>query len=176
MELFKNEFGKEPGVKMVAPRMGGEWVTMARVNGNDFDVKYEHIDENYFPTLQIPLVAGRNFSKDFPADSTNSVLVNETFVKKAGWKNPIGQIIDRVNGKDRKLTVVGVVRDFHFASLKQKIMPQLFSVDQNLPFGKFYISFNPVNTPRTLKSIEKTYRSMVPNHPFQYDFKDDLKL
>ena len=84
MDIFKNEFAKEPGVEMVAPRMGGEWITRARSEGREFDVKYEHIDESYLPTLQIPLVAGRNFSKDFPGDSTHSVLVNEAFVREIG--------------------------------------------------------------------------------------------
>jgi putative ABC transport system permease protein len=53
MDLFKNEFAKQPGVAMVAPRMGGEWFTRAKAAGKEFDVKYEHIDENYLPTLQL---------------------------------------------------------------------------------------------------------------------------
>jgi putative ABC transport system permease protein len=174
MDLFKNEFAKQPGVTMVAPRMGGEWVTSARAGGKEFDVKYEHIDENYLPTLQLPLLAGRNFSKDFPADSTHSVLVNEEFAKQAGWKNPIGKTVDFLNGNACNFTVVGIVKDFHFESLKEKIKPQLFSAQQNLPFGKFYIRINPGNIPQTLKSIEKTYRTLIPNHPFQYAYKDDL--
>ncbi len=174
MDVFKNEFAKQPGVTMVAPRMGGEWVTRAKVAEKEIDVKYEHIDENYLPTLQIKLVAGRNFSKDFPADSTSSVLINEAFAKEMGWKQPIGKTVTFLNGSSCNLTVVGVVKDFHFNSLKEKIFAQLFSSNQSLPFGKFYIRVNPGNTPQTLKAIEKTYRSLVPNHPFQYAFKDDL--
>jgi len=174
MELFKNEFAKQPGVEMVAPRMGGEWITRAKASGKEFDVKYEHIDENYLPTLQIPLLAGRNFSPDFPADSTQSVLVNEAFAKEAGWKDPLGKTVDFLNGGPCHFTIVGVVKDFHFESLKEKIKPQLFSAEQHLPFGKFYIRIKPGNTPQTIKAIEKTYRALVSNHPFQYDFKDDL--
>jgi putative ABC transport system permease protein len=174
MDLFKNEFAKQPGVTIVAPRMGGEWITRAKAAGKEFDVKYEHIDENYLPALQIPLIAGRNFSKDFPADSTNSVLVNEEFAREAGWKYPVGKTVDFLNGSACKLTVVGIVKDFHFESLKEKIKAQLFSSSGNLPFGKFYVRINNGNIPNTLKAIEKTYRTLVPNHPFQYDFKDDL--
>ena len=50
--------------------------------------RYETVDENYLPLLKIPLVAGRNFSPAFPSDSTQSVIVNESFVKAAHWKNP----------------------------------------------------------------------------------------
>ncbi|MEP6949366.1 MAG: ABC transporter permease [Ginsengibacter sp.] len=174
MDLFKNEFAKEPGVTMVAPRMGGEWITRARSLGKEFDVKYEHIDENYLPTLHITLLAGRNFSKDFPGDSTQSILVNEAFVKEAGWKDPIGKKVDFLNGNPCNLAVVGIVKDFHFESLKEKIKPQLFSAEQSLPFGKFYIRIRPDNIPKTLKAIEKTYRALVHNHPFQYAFKEDL--
>ncbi|HTE30883.1 MAG TPA: FtsX-like permease family protein [Chryseolinea sp.] len=82
--------------------------------------------------------------------------------------------MDFINGNPCNLAVVGIVKDFHFESLKEKIKPQLFSVERSLPFGKFYVRINPRNIPKTLKAIEKTYRTMVPNHPFQYAFKDDL--
>jgi putative ABC transport system permease protein len=173
MDLFKNEFAKQPGVITVAPRMGGEWVTVTKANNKEFDVKYEHVDEKYLPTLQVPILQGRNFSKDYPADSTNSVLVNETFVKEAGWKDPIGKTVDFLNGNDVKLTVVGVVKDYHFESLKSKIKAQIFSAQPNLPFGKFVLRINNSNVPKTLAAVEKTYRSLIPNHPFQYDFKDE---
>jgi putative ABC transport system permease protein len=176
MNIFKNEFSKQPGVTIVAPSMDDEWVTGSKAAGKDISVKYEHIDENYLPTLQIPLIAGRNFSKDFPSDSTNSVLVNEEYVREAGWKNPLGKTVDFLNGGDCKLTVVGIVKDFHFESLKEKIIPQLFSSSNDLPFGRFYVRINSSNIPNTLKAIEKTYRTLIPNHPFQYDFKDDLNF
>ena len=55
---------------------------------------YASIDESYFPELKIPIVQGRNFSKDFPSDPSTSVLVNEAFVKQADWKNPVGEIVN----------------------------------------------------------------------------------
>jgi putative ABC transport system permease protein len=176
MNIFKNEFAKQPGVTIVAPSMDDDWVTGSKVAGKDIAVKYEHIDESYLPTLQIPLIAGRNFSKDFPGDSTNSVLVNEEFAREAGWKNPLGKTVDFINGSACKLTVVGIVKDFHFESLKEKIIPQLFSSTKDLPFGRFYVRINPSNIPNTLKAIENTYHALLPNHPFQYDFKDDLNF
>jgi putative ABC transport system permease protein len=99
------------------------------------------------------------------------VLVNEEFVREAGWKNPIGKTVDFLNGNECKLTVVGVVKDFHFESLKEKIIPQLFSSDNNLSFGKFYVRINNGNIPNTLKAIEKTYRTLIPNHPLSMILK-----
>jgi putative ABC transport system permease protein len=71
---------------------------------------------------------------------------------------------------------VGIVKDFNYESLKQKIKPQLFSSAHNLPFGKFYARISSTNVPKTIKAIEKSYRSLVPNHPFQYEFKEDLNF
>ena len=65
---------------------------------------------------KIPVVEGRNFSKAFSSDSTNSVLVNETFVKEAKWKDPIGKEVNFWYDNE-KYTVVGVVKDYHFQSL-----------------------------------------------------------
>ena len=176
MGLFKNEFSKLPGAVMVAPRMGGEWGTRSKANGKDIDIRYEHIDEDYLPTLQVPVLSGRNFSTAFPADSTNSVLVNEAFAAAAGWKDPVGKTVDFLNGQDVKLTIVGLVKDYHYASLKEKIGPQLFSVQPWLPFGRFMVRINPVNASRTINDIEKIFHRLVPNHPFNYVYQDQSNI
>jgi putative ABC transport system permease protein len=174
-EVFRNEFAKVAGVRMVAPRMQGEWSTSTRAGGKSFIVRYEHIDETYLPTLEIPMIEGRNFSRDFPADSSNSVLVNEAFIRAAGWHgSALGKTVDFLNGKTRKLTIVGVIKDYHFSSLKEKIQPQLFSSDPQLSFGRFVIRVNPGRTPETLKAIENIYRRLIPYHPFRHAFMDEL--
>ena len=66
MNRFKDAFAKEPGIISAAPRMNGEWGTRAKANGKEILVRYEHIDEDYLPTLNVPILQGRNFSKDFP--------------------------------------------------------------------------------------------------------------
>ena len=175
MTVFKNEFAKVSGIEQVASRQNGFWGTNSRANGREIPVSYEHIDENYLPTLQIPLTEGRNFSKDFLADSTNSVLVNEAYVKEAGWNDSgVGKTIDFLNGKNAKLTIVGVVKDYHYGSLKEKIRPQLFTMQPDKPYGRFLLRIDPNNKPKTIQSVEKIYRSLVPYRPFKYDFMEDL--
>lgn len=174
MNRFKDAFSQLPGIAAAAPRMNGEWETNTRANGKEFSVRYEHIDQDYLPTLKIPLVAGRNFSKEFPADSAQSVLVNEAYVKAAGWKDAVGKNVDFLNGGPVQLKVVGVVKDYHYASLKEKISPQLFSTSPQLPFGKFMIRIYPASMQQTIGAIEKVYRELAPNRPFQFNFKDDL--
>ncbi len=174
-QTFTNEFRHAPGVMHVAPIMDGDWLTISKANGVDLDVAYKHIDEHFLSTMQIPLVEGRNFSPAYPADSTQSVIVNEAFVKKAGWKgSAIGRTIDFLNGNDTKLTIVGVMKDYHYGSLKQKIGPALFSPNPSLPFGRFLIRIQPDQLPQALAAIEATYRKLNPYRPFQYDFMDQL--
>jgi putative ABC transport system permease protein len=173
-ETFKNELLKNANIQQVAPKNGGYWNTMANVNNKQEIVfSMDVIDHNYLPTFKIPIVKGRNFSIDFPSDSSQSVMVNETFVKEAGWKNPIGQTIDFFFNK-HKYQVVGVVKDYHYSSLYEKINPQIFTTDpQRSDFGMLNIKIKPTNTPATLKYIEKVFKQLRPTRPYSYEFKDE---
>ena len=170
---FKQELLKNPTIESVAPRQGGTWNTLANVNGKkEIIFAIDIVDEDYLPTLKIPMVQGRNFSKDFPSDSSQSILVNEAFVKEAGWKNPIGQTVDFFS-RNRKFQVVGVVKDYHYNSLYETIKPQLFTCHPDMgTFAQLSIKIKPTNTPNSLKFIEKTFKNLRPTQPYIYDFKD----
>ncbi len=173
-ETFKNELLKNADIKSVAPRQGGDWFTRAKVNGKqEISFAVEVVDQEFLPTYQIPMVNGRNFSKDFPADSSQSVIVNESFVKEAKWKNPIGKTVDFFFN-NHKYQVVGVVKDYHFGSLYDKISPQLFTTDpERNSFAMLNIKVSLNNTPNTLNFIEKTFKRLRPTQPYAYDFKDE---
>ncbi len=175
--LLKTEFSSVKGVEVVAPRNVGKFGGSTKTNGREVIAVYEHVDENYLTALNISLAMGRNFSTDFPSDSIQSVLVNETFVKEAGWANPIGETIDFMNipgWGNRKVTIVGVVKDHHFESLKEKIKPEVFTFEPKLPLGKFLVRMNGVNVPEIIKSLEIAYHKIFPYDLFQYSFKDEM--
>ncbi|HEY1870346.1 MAG TPA: FtsX-like permease family protein, partial [Chitinophagaceae bacterium] len=172
--LFKNELLKDPNIITVAPRNGGRWGTVARVsNDSTIEFDYETVDESFLPTLKIPLVSGRNFSPDFPSDSANSVLVNETFVKKAAWKNPIGETINFWYKNDKKYTVIGVVKDYHFGSLTEKIGPEVFTMKKDNPYGMAFIKIKPNTAAASLNTIEKTFKQLFSLSPYGYTFMND---
>jgi putative ABC transport system permease protein len=173
-ETFKNELLKDSNIQKVAPRQGGDWFTIAKVNGKqEINFAIEVIDQEYIPTYQISMVNGRNFSKDFPADSSQSVIVNEAFVREAKWKNPIGETIDFFFNK-HKYQVVGVIKDYHYGSLYEKIKPQMLMTDpERSSFAMLNIKISPNNTPNTLNFIEKTFKKLRPTQPYSYDFKDE---
>ena len=130
-------------------------------------------DENFISTLGLKLTDGRGFSKDYPGDSTLSVMVNEAFVKEAGWKNAIGQTVKIMNRDPYK--VIGVIKDYHFSSLYQKVRPQLFTCNNNYGgYGTFYIKLSGNNIPGALDFIKAKFKEVFPAKPYSYNFLSDI--
>lgn len=171
--IFKNELLKNPNILEVAPKNSGVWKTMAKLaNDSNITFHYETIDESYLPTLKIPIVQGRNFSKKYPADSIHSVLVNEAFVKQAGWKDPLGQTVNFIFNNEI-YTVVGVVKDYHFRPLTEKIEPQLFTMKNANSYGLIEIRIKPQTASASLKFIQAKFKEYFPMSPYSYVFEDD---
>ncbi|MEP6845887.1 MAG: ABC transporter permease, partial [Panacibacter sp.] len=168
---FRNELLKDPDIISVANKNGGSWGTVAKVNGEtQIMFTYETVDEPYIPTLKISVIQGRNFSKDFPSDSLNAVLVNESFVKKAGWKTPLGQQVNFWYDDNRKYTVIGVVKDYHYESLNAEIGPELFTMKARNQFGKTFIKIKPNTETASLKHIQASFKKLFPLNPYNYAF------
>jgi putative ABC transport system permease protein len=177
VKLLKEELVKNPAIVEVSPKNGGGWGTLAKVNGDtQLSFAYETIDETYLPTFKIPILKGRNFSTAFPSDSSQSVLVNESFAKKAGWKNPIGQVVNFWFDNNKKYNVIGVVKDYHFESLSQQIKPQLFTMKDANQYGKAFIKIRPTTETASLRHIEKTFKKLFPVSPYAYTFLDQENL
>ena len=127
------------------------------------------IDENYLPALGIKLVAGRNFSKDFKTDSLG-VLLNEAAVTALNWQeNPLGRKIQ--DGSGRVLHVVGVMKDFHFESMHQKIGPMAMTYGKNS--GSVLVKIKTDDIPALLAALENTWNDLTAEAPFAYSFLDD---
>jgi putative ABC transport system permease protein len=171
---FKNELMQNPTIKQVAANSNGEWYTVAKVNGKqDIEFRVDVVNQDFLSTFQIPVAKGRNFSSQYPADSSLSVLVNEAFVKEAGWKSPIGQTVYFHRHK-HKYQVVGVVKNYHYNSLYEVIKPQLFTTDPQMnSFGMVAIRINPTNIPKTLKHIAAKFKQFFPTKPYSYQFKEE---
>ena len=170
--VFKNELLSNPNIIGVSVKNAGEWGTGTKnAVGSTVYFAGATVDENYLPLLKIPLIAGRNFSTAFPADSTKSVIVNESFVKAANWKNPVGETLQILGSSNQTYQVIGVVKDYHFASLIKKITPQLFNM--NGSYGTYYIRIKPNTAASSLKWIQKTYQQFYPMNPYAYVFKND---
>lgn len=174
-KTFAQQLLKSPHIASAAPRNQGSWFTIMKVNGDQqMGADMEVIDENFAPVLELKITKGRNFSAAFPSDTSASVLVNEAFVKASGWKEPIGQTVDFFTHK-HKYQVVGVVKNYHFETLKDSIKPQLFTCNHPVfgAYGTMYIRLKPTNVPAALAHIEKSFKSFFPTSPYQYEFKSE---
>lgn len=171
-DLFKQSLMKNPGIINVAPRNGGYNGNTVKVNGDrNVNIDIETVDASYLPLLEVPVIAGRNFSADYPSDSTHSVLVNEAFVLQAGWKQVIGEQIKNFEGDN--YTVIGVVKNYHYRPLTEKIEPQLFSMNPVSSYGMMYIKIRPGTETASLQYMAKTFKELFPLNPFIYHFKQE---
>ena len=169
LAIFKEELKKEPGIISMAARQGGSWTTVAHVNNENMDFAMEVMDTSLFNTIHVPIVMGRNLG--LPSDSGHSILVNEAFMKKAGWKDLNNKQVDFFYDS-LKYDVVGVVRDFHYESLFQGIRPQLFIMNPKYSYGEMMIKIKEGSSARVVSHIQKVSKAMFPLLPFRYEFKD----
>ncbi len=137
----------------------------------DVPIKYLGVDHDFIPTYEMKLLAGRNFSRQFATDDTTAFILNETAVKQIGWKNP-EQAIDQPFGYgDRKGRIVGVLKDFHFESLHEEIVPLVLLMNSN-GYNNLSVSIAGNDIPAALAHVEKTWKKFLPNRPFEYEFLD----
>jgi putative ABC transport system permease protein len=136
---------------------------------------------NFASAFNVPVVAGRAFDESIATDGREAILVNESLVKKMGWTQPIGK---RVQAGPMTIKVVGVVKDFHYASLHNVVGPLVLRPipDQTGPVPealKNYTSMNivialtGVNLRQTIGAVEKIIRKFDPRTDFAPDFLDD---
>ncbi len=140
------------------------------------DVKTNWIDESFLQTLGIKPVAGRLFSKEFIADTSDRIIINETAIKKIGFSSPqaaIGKNIYRDwDGKSHALQIVGVVKDFHFQDLHIPIDPYGFMLNNKPEYNYMIIHMKAGANSALYKSIETTWHNLNPNEPYEYSFLD----
>jgi putative ABC transport system permease protein len=168
--LLKEELLKYPGIIDMTAKNAWFTGTIGKVSTDkEIQFSFETIDESYLALLKIPLVKGRNFSPEISSDSSHSLIVNEAFVKKAGWKNPIGQPIEFWG---KKYAVIGVVKNYHSEPLNVEIGPKVLIKAPSFAMGVAYIKIKPDSKQASLQYIEKTFKTLFPNSPYSYTFKD----
>jgi putative ABC transport system permease protein len=173
MEFLRNELTRESSIKMIS--FGGDAnIDEVKIDNRHVRAAHKVIDENYLPTLEIPLKAGRNFSPLFPTDKTNGAIVNEAFVRAAGIENPVGTQIMINESYDSKMkTITGIVKDFHFGSLREPIQPMVMVMGDWNGAG-IWIKFEKAKRKEAIAALEKVYKKAVPAAVFQYNFLDEL--
>jgi putative ABC transport system permease protein len=131
-------------------------------------LSYAMVDESYVDVLGLKIVEGRNFSTNFPTDSSG-YLINQSAAAAIGWDHPVGKHIGYGDGKPG--TVVGVIEDFHIESLHHAIKPVVFPFIRWTP-AYVAVRILPGDTRQSLAGIQDLWKEFVPQRPFEYSFLD----
>ncbi|GAB3175616.1 ABC transporter permease [Telluribacter humicola] len=131
------------------------------------------VDFDYIPHFNLKMAAGRPFLKEFGTDTTQAMVMNEAAIKLFGYSTPEEAIGRRFKQWGREGKIVGVIKDFHFRSLQEKIKPLTMRIE---PGGSSLVSVKVAggNIPETIKAIEAKWNQLVPNRPFSYYFMDEF--
>jgi putative ABC transport system permease protein len=132
----------------------------------------EFADFEYVKTLGLKIIAGRDFSSQYPTDTTDAVLINQAAAANLGWtpEQAIGKWIQNTIRDSTKRRVIGVVNNFNFLSLKENMDALVISpaMDRRVAL----IRIKPGNLPSTLATIKDAYSRAAPQYPFEYTFLD----
>jgi len=131
-----------------------------------------YIDDHYIPTLGMQMVKGRNFSVDYPTDSTG-IILNEAAVALLGWKDPLKEKLYQPDDsmRPRAFRVIGVVKDFNFSSMRDKIGPVVMTLTDNR--RNLAIRLRPGDIHSCVNKIEAKWKGFANGVPFDYTFMDD---
>ncbi|PIB38207.1 ABC transporter permease [Maribacter sp. 4G9] len=180
METIKSEFMELPEVVSVAGSRtvpgshfpaAGTSIQTPEGQMKNFDPFLYEIDFDFIPHYEIEVVAGRPYSREFVTDSTQAMVVNEAAAKSFGYANPEDIIGKRFEQWGREGTIIGVVKDFNYLSLHQKVAPLTLRYSQ---YGKYLsLKVKSENIQQAISNIENKWAELVPHRPFLYSFLDD---
>jgi putative ABC transport system permease protein len=179
---LKREFARTPGISVVTASSSTPGKVLANniilpEGGSSQHLKTMNtliVDFDFFNAYKINMDAGRSFSPDFSTDSSGFIL-NEAAVRDLGWQNPETAIGKKFEwGLGKKGTIIGVAKDFHFNSMQQKVAPMVIHImrAQSGWYGYISARFTAKEIKNILPSMERVWKRILPNHPFEYFFVD----
>lgn len=181
-DVFKESLKSIPGVlsttyssSVPGSSNNSAYSTVENKNGEmqKSNIDLYFVDYDYIPQYNLKLSAGRAFSRDFPTDSTQAMVINEAAAKMLGYhtaQEAVGRNFDQWG---RKGKIIGVLKDFHYKSLQNTIPPLTMRMEK-WGYGTISIKVAANNLPATLHAIEKKWVQLIPNRPFEYNFLDDF--
>ncbi|MBN2246461.1 MAG: FtsX-like permease family protein [Candidatus Aminicenantes bacterium] len=128
------------------------------------------VDYDYFKTFDMEIIQGRTFSRDFSTDMDSALLINEEAARQMNMTAPVGK---HLGSSENERQIIGVVKDFHHDSLRNRIQPMTFQLDpENTNYLIFRLSTGVL--PEKLVYLEDKWKKIILNHPFSYYFLDQV--
>ena len=184
-QTIKDEFLRDPQVLNVSASNHQPHQIGSNSGGGDWDGKDPDqgvligthiVDYDYIETVKIALKDGRSFSKEFPADLANpadssaNFIINEVLEKIMDKENAVGERFSFWGMEGR---VIGVMKDFHFNSVRSKIEPMVFFLAPTEWHSWIVVRVAPGDLTKTMRDLEKTWNEIMPGYPFDYNFVDE---
>jgi len=131
-------------------------------------INFAIVDHDFIEALGIKIVKGREFQEDMPSDTLSGVVVNETFVKRMGWSDPIGKRIEAGDENTLRARVVGVMQDYHQTGMYNEIESLLLAYRTRN--NNVYVKISEDNVEQALSHIESSWKEVFPDQPYSYSF------
>jgi len=183
-ESFRNELLADANFKDVArssriptgrllDNMGASTLSGDSLTPTTTDIKFVSVDYDFIPTYGMTIASGRNFSKEFGTDTAN-FIINEKTVASLGWtaQSAVGKDFKYGNARGH---IIGVVKDFHFESMHQPIVPMIFVMlpPSQTYFNNLSVKISGNNIPAALLHLENTWKKFLPEVPYRSVFLDE---
>src|SRR6185295_14783343 len=185
METFRNSLNSDPAIRSVgaSSSIPGTYIPVNQINDGSADLakalsmQMLFTDHDFIRTMNMKIVAGRDFSRSYPTDQYEGFILNEEAVKQLGWASPaaaIGKTVQWVipSAVIKPGKVVGVVSDFNITPLKTAVQPLVMHI---LPsrYQYLYVRFDQAKSAQALNTIETAFNRTFAKQSFEYNFLDD---
>ncbi len=180
MNVFKTRLQDQSSIESVSLMSGepggffdGYAFDVEGHNNEDWNARTEFADFEFVQTLGLKIIAGRNFSAQYPTDTTDAVLINKTAATKLGWTpdQAIGKWIQNKVRDDAKRRIIGVVEDFNFQSLKENIDALVIAPNEDRRVA--VVKLKPGNIQANIDIVKREYTKAAAAYPFEYKFLDE---
>ncbi|WP_439489713.1 FtsX-like permease family protein [Algoriphagus sp.] len=176
-QIIKDRLEGQQGIKAVSissrvpsARLLDSQGGTAEVGGdmNQIDVRIAdiHVSHNFLDTYRIPIVAGRDFNFNLASDSTEAFILNEVAVQEIGWASPEEAVGKKFHYGGRRGFVTGVMKNFHFESLHQPIVPIVFMISQDRN-NRVSLKIDSENKEQTMAYLKEEWAALRPDFPFE---------
>jgi putative ABC transport system permease protein len=179
LKLYKQKLNQQPELVGVTGNSDGfnkepGWRAFGTADGANWQVNIMRVDVDFIKTMGMQIIDGRDFSRELTTDATQSVIVNEALVKEFGWQTPVGKRFDDFDLSSMKAPVViGVVKDFNYASLHETIKPMVLHLVPESEIKYIFARIAPGDFAASLDHLRAAWKEIAPNKPFEYYFFDE---
>ena len=188
LDVLRNQWLQKPEIASIGATSGlmggGDWGMPLKYEGGGPDDRFSPrifaVDPEYVSTHEMEMVKGRDFSREISSDLAGAFIINESAARQLNWENPVGKYLERPATRTesgewiyKRGMVVGVVKDFHYHSLREQIEPMAMYIDSS-QVSYLMVRLSPENMEETLEFMTESWEAQIAAYPIDYFFLDRI--